>query len=85
MINNNQEHYSAIQDNFGNTSSKRICGFVLLGAALVMAIVLFCLSIYYSIADSSTALKIIEYFLIGGGSLLGIGVFERMSFIRKEQ
>ena len=66
-----------LQDSAGNKSSKRLAGFFLLGTGIIFAIIAFIISIYQPLGDSKTALKIIEVFLISGGGLLGIGVFEQ--------
>jgi hypothetical protein len=66
-----------LQDSKGNKSSKRLWGSVLLGAGIIFSTILFSYSLYQGAADAATALGIINMFLIAGGSLLGIGVFEK--------
>ena len=43
----------------------------------MFSVILFAYSLYEGAADAATALGIINMFLIAGGSLLGIGVFEK--------
>ncbi len=66
-----------LQDSKGNKSSKRLWGSILLGSGIIFSIILFAYSLYQGAADAPTALGIINMFLIAGGSLLGIGVFEK--------
>jgi hypothetical protein len=66
-----------LQDSKGNKSSKRLWGSILLGLGIIFSIILFAYSLYQGAADAPTALGIINMFLIAGGSLLGIGVFEK--------
>ena len=66
-----------LQDSKGNKSSKRLWGSILLSIGIVFSVILFVYSLYEGAADASTALGIINMFLIAGGSLLGIGVFEK--------
>ncbi len=44
---------------------------------IIFSIILFAYSLYQGAADAATALGIINMFLISGGGLLGIGVFEK--------
>lgn len=66
-----------LQDTKGNKSSKRLWGSILLGTGLLFSVILFIFSLYKGAVDSVTALNIINIFLISGGGLLGIGVFEK--------
>tara|TARA_Y100000389_G_scaffold32442_1_gene27569 strand:- start:169 stop:402 length:234 start_codon:yes stop_codon:yes gene_type:complete len=66
-----------LTDSKGNKSSKRLWGSILLGSGIIFSIILFAYSLYQGAADAATALGIINMFLIAGGSLLGIGVFEK--------
>jgi len=66
-----------LQDSKGNKSSKRLWGSILLSIGIAFSVILFVYSLYEGAADASTALGIINMFLIAGGSLLGIGVFEK--------
>ena len=66
-----------LQDSKGNKSSKRLWGSVLLATGIIFSTILFVYSLYQGAADAATALGIINMFLIAGGSLLGIGVFEK--------
>ena len=66
-----------LQDSKGNKSSKRLWGSILLTIGVMFSIILFAYSLYQGAADAATALGIINMFLIAGGSLLGIGVFEK--------
>ena len=65
-----------LEDSKGNKSSKRIWGSVLLGFGIIFASTLFVFSLKVGAKDAATASSIINMFLISGGSLLGIGIFE---------
>ena len=66
-----------LQDSKGNKSSKRLWGSILLTIGVMFSVILFAYSLYQGAADAATAIGIINMFLIAGGSLLGIGVFEK--------
>ena len=66
-----------LQDSKGNKSSKRLWGSILLCSGIIFSTILFAYSLYRGAADAATALGIINMFLISGGGLLGIGVFEK--------
>jgi hypothetical protein len=66
-----------LQDSQGNKSSKRLWGSILLGTGILFSGILFCYSLFKGAADAATALGIINIFLISGGGLLGVGVFEK--------
>tara|TARA_Y100000389_G_C17293704_1_gene429343 strand:- start:542 stop:781 length:240 start_codon:yes stop_codon:yes gene_type:complete len=66
-----------LTDSKGNKSSKRLWGSILLTIGVMFSVILFAYSLYEGAADAATALGIINMFLIAGGSLLGIGVFEK--------
>ena len=66
-----------LEDCKGKKSSKRVWGSILLSIGILFSIILFCYSLYLGAKDPITANNIINMFLISGGSLLGIGVFER--------
>jgi hypothetical protein len=66
-----------LQDSQGNKSSKRLWGSILLFIGIVFSMILFGFSLVAGAKDASTALGIINIFLIAGGSMLGIGVFEK--------
>lgn len=66
-----------LQDSHGNKSSKRLWGSILLLTGITFSGLLFMHSLHTKVADTPTTLSIINMFLISGGSLLGIGVFER--------
>ena len=72
MIKNN-----FLEDAQGNKSSKRLWGSILLVIGVLFAITLFIFSVINAAQDPSTALRIIDIFLIAGGSLFGVGVFEK--------
>lgn len=71
--------YNFLQDCKGNKSSKRLWGSIILGVGLLFSITLFFYSLFKGAADASTALGIINIFLITGTGLLGIGIFEKKS------
>jgi len=66
-----------LQDSKGNKSSKRLWGSIILGTGILFSKILFYYSLFKGAADAATALGIINIFLISGGGLLGIGVFEK--------
>lgn len=66
-----------LEDAKGNKSSKRLWGSIILGTGILFSVVLFFYSLSKGAADAATALGIINMFLISGGGLLGIGVFEK--------
>lgn len=67
-----------LQDQNGNMSSKRIWGSILLSSGILFSSILFYFSLFKGASDANTALGIINIFLISGGGLLGIGVFEKV-------
>ena len=67
-----------LQDSSGNNSSKRLSGIVLLLCGIVMSGILFWRSLLAPVGDSQTALSIINIFLVTGGGLLGVSVFENL-------
>lgn len=66
-----------LEDSAGNKSSKRLWGSVLLGTGILFSTALFFYSLFKGASDANTALGIINIFLISGGGLLGVGVFEK--------
>ena len=67
-----------LEDSKGNKSSKRLWGSILLSTGIVFSAILFVYSLFLGAKDAATALGIINIFLISGGGLLGIGVFEKI-------
>jgi len=67
-----------LEDSKGNKSSKRLWGSVLLSTGVLFSVILFSYSLFLGAKDAPTALGIINMFLISGGGLLGIGVFEKI-------
>ena len=74
-----------LEDANGNKSSKRLWGSIVLGTGILFSVVLFIYSLSKGAADAATALGIINMFLISGGGLLGIGVFENAIQKKKEK
>lgn len=69
-----------LRDSFGNKSSKRIWGSIIIGFGAIAGICLFIISVFFGGAsDPATATSIINSFLLFGGSLLGIGVIEKFA------
>jgi len=64
------------EDKDGNTSSKRIAGFIISGVGLIALLALGIISMFRVIKDPSTAMESFKTILIVGGGLLGVGVFE---------
>jgi hypothetical protein len=75
--------YSATQDNFGNRSSKRIAGLSMIFWAMIVSTILICTSVFRTISDMNFIIKILEIFIGCGCGLLGIGIFEKISFSKK--
>ena len=73
-----------LQDSKGNKSSKRLWGSILLTIGVMFSVILFVYSLYQGAADAATALGIINMFLISGGGLLGISVFEKGNNIKRK-
>jgi uncharacterized membrane protein len=67
-----------LQDNYGNLSSKRLWGSIMLGAGVLMGTILFLCSVFIEVRDSQTALYMVNTFLISGSTLLGFGIFEKI-------
>tara|TARA_R110000868_G_scaffold382861_1_gene649513 strand:- start:223 stop:459 length:237 start_codon:yes stop_codon:yes gene_type:complete len=76
--------YSFLKDAQGNKSSKRLCGVILLGLAVVFAVILFIYSILNIKSDTATAISIINMLLLAGSSLCGVGTFEKLINITKK-
>ena len=73
-----------LQDSKGNKSSKRLWGSILLTIGVMFSVILFVYSLYQGAADAATAIGIINMFLISGGGLLGISVFEKGINIKRK-
>lgn len=65
-----------LKDKEGNTSSKRVAGFIISGIGLVALLTLGVVSMFHKIEDPATAMEAFKTILIVGGSLLGVGVLE---------
>lgn len=77
---NNKKADEFLRDSFGNKSSKRIWGSIIIGIGAIAGICLFIISVFFGGAgDPATAISIINSFLLFGGSLLGIGVIEKFA------
>ena len=76
----NKKPNNYLQDSFGNKSSKRLWGSIVLGLGITMGVGLFVHSLFEVAADPKTAYGIIEAFFWGGCALLGIGVGEKFKF-----
>lgn len=76
----NEKADEFLRDSFGNKSSKRIWGSIIIGLGAIAGICLFIMSVFFGGAgDPATAISIINSFLLFGGSLLGIGVIEKFA------
>ena len=71
-----REKSGILKDQNGNTSSKRVAGFIISGVGLLGIIFLGILSMYQKIEDPGTAMEAFKTILIVGGGLLGVSVFE---------
>ena len=65
-----------LQDSNGNTSSKRVAGFIIAGVGLIALLALGVVSMFMVIKDPETAMEAFKTILIVGGGLLGVGVVE---------
>lgn len=65
-----------LEDKEGNTSSKRLAGFIISGVGLSSLLFLGIFSIFRVIKDPSTAMESFKTILYVGSGLLGLGVFE---------
>jgi len=65
-----------LQDNNGNTSSKRVAGISMIstGASYLLAVGV--VSIFKEVADPGTAIMVGKSLIMTGAALLGVGVFE---------
>jgi VIT1/CCC1 family predicted Fe2+/Mn2+ transporter len=69
-----------LRDSFGQRSSKRVWGSIIVGFGSMAGVCLFIVSVFFGGAgDPATAISIINSFLLFGGSLLGIGVIEKFA------
>ena len=62
-----------LQDKDGNTSSKRVAGFIIAGIGLVLLTTVGFISIRHKIIDPETAMESGKTLLIVGCGLLGVG------------
>ncbi|MCK5601408.1 hypothetical protein KAR91_06060 [Candidatus Pacearchaeota archaeon] len=65
-----------LQDKDGNTSSKRVAGFVISSCGLVLLLIVGFMSIKTKVVDPDTAMESGKTLLIVGCGLLGVGVVE---------
>ena len=65
-----------LQDHKGKKSSKRLYGSILISAGITFAIITYIFALFWGLKDPSTALNIVQLFLVTGGCLVGSGVFE---------
>jgi len=79
-----EKKQSFIKDKNGKNSSKRLIGFLSVGTAFIMAVILFYFSITSEVSDPITASELINSFLLAGSSLLGIGVIENFKISTKK-
>ena len=74
-INNDEKGY--LKDLNGNKSSKRLWGSILMFSGVACSILLFLNSLLYGAKDPQSAISVVNILLIAGGSLLGVGLFEK--------
>lgn len=60
----------------GLKSSKRLLGIVTLAIALLLSITLEIMAIFHTIKNPEVAMTVLQYLMMGGCTLLGVGVFE---------
>ena len=65
-----------LKDQNGNTSSKRVAGFIISGVGLLGLVVLGVVSMFQKITDPGTAMEAFKTVLIVGAGLLGVSVVE---------
>ncbi len=65
-----------LQDKDGNTSSKRVAGFIISGCGLALLLIVGFMSIKTKVIDPETAMESGKTLLIVGCGLLGVGVVE---------
>jgi hypothetical protein len=65
-----------LKDQNGNTSSKRVAGYIIGGVGAVLLVAVGVLSLFVKLTDPGTAADIGKFMLGVGGGLLGIGVIE---------
>ena len=65
-----------LQDSNGNTSSKRVAGFIISGVGLAGLTAIGIVSLVHKVTDPATAMEAFKTILIVGGGLLGVGVVE---------
>lgn len=75
---------SYLDDNYGNKSSKRLWGSILLIVAIIFSSILFYFSLIKGAQDAVTASGIINMFFYCGSGLLGIGTFEKIKITKKK-
>ncbi len=64
-------------DSKGKLSSKRVIGILCFAIAIIMGVHLYVMSTILMVSDASTAIQIVEGFLMAGATLLGVGIFEK--------
>lgn len=64
-------------DKNGDISSKRIAGVVILSCGLLLLLAIGIMSIFKAIGDPTTGLQVGITLMSTGGTLLGIGTFEK--------
>ena len=67
-----------LEDSNGNKSSKRLWGTIFGVITATMGLILFTVSFFCVIKDSATAMKVFEISGLITGSLLGVGVLEKV-------
>jgi hypothetical protein len=72
-----------LQDHKGVNSSKRLWGSVMLGISIIFSGILFFYSINKGVTDATTALALINGFLMFGSGLLGLGLAEKIKIVKK--
>lgn len=66
----------------GAKSSKRLIGTIMLSTSLVYGLVLGVYAIQNKVVNPDICTSILQYFILGGCTLLGVGIFETKKIVK---
>lgn len=66
----------------GGKSSKRLLGIIMLISSLIFGLILGATALFFNISNAETCLEVLKYFMVGGCTLLGVGIFENNKLIK---